>query len=110
MKCINCSKDTPDTDTYCRHCGTELDLTFDKITAKMGKDIHSEKVAETEAFFRWLLVLTIIFCVSGWLFKGFWDTSMDPRMSPGFIPTAAQTQTTEWSEIQIPIILQEKKK
>lgn len=105
MICINCGKETPDTDTYCRNCGVEQNLTFDQITDKLGKDITSEKITETEVFFRWILVLVVFFMVAGWLFNRLWNVSINLTITPAYIPSIDISKN--WSDIQKPLVIEE---
>lgn len=102
MLCINCNKETPDTDLYCHHCGAQLDFTFDQITQKLGKDITTEKTEETEAFFRWILIVVTFFMVTGWLFKGLWDTNIRPRVIPCYAPQIKMPAEPQPTPLVIP--------
>ena len=89
MICIKCQKQTPDTDLYCHHCGTKLDITIDDLQQKLGTDIHSEQQTETEGLLRWVLTLAVCLLVSGWLFKGLWANPPVNTITPGFMPEIA---------------------
>ena len=85
MKCIKCNQETPDTDTYCAHCGFKMDITYDEITKKLNKDIKQEKQEETEAFARWVLVIGIVVFFTAIFFRALWTNPPYPDPIPGYI-------------------------
>lgn len=86
MICIKCKKETPDQELYCRHCGVKLDITFDEITGKLGDEVFTEKEEETEAFFRWIMLLLLFVLIAGILFNKLWEHPPKVLITPGYKP------------------------
>lgn len=105
MICLNCKKQTPDTEVHCRNCGVRLDLTFDEIQAKLGKQIHSEQQDKTEEFTRWVLLIVVVLTCSGMIFKSFWTKPPVTTVTPGYVP--AKTIQPSWTPLQKPLIIRE---
>jgi hypothetical protein len=102
---MNCKKQTPDAEVHCRHCGVRLDLTFDEISAKLGKQIHSEQQDRTEAFIRWVLLFVMILVCGGVIFKSFWATPPVTTLTPGYMPL--HTIPIQWQPIHQPLVIRE---
>lgn len=105
MRCLNCQKDTPDTDLYCHHCGLKLDLTFDQVQEKFGNEIQTDRISETESFLRWILLILLVATFSGWLFKKLWENPPNPTFTPNYVP-AVKTQLN-WPEVNKPLVIKE---
>ena len=105
MKCLNCHKQTPDTELYCRHCGVKLDYTFDEVTETLTAEIKEEKAEETEAFFRWVMLIVILVYFSGFLFNKLWQNPPVPSMLPGYQPSVKIQE--EPFDLYKPIVLPE---
>ena len=105
MICIKCSKDTPDNELYCRHCGIKLDITFDQITGKLAKDIHIEKQQDTESFFRWIMLVLLFFFLAGWMFNKLWLGTPSPDLVPAYQPMIEVPP--DWQPVHKPSIIRE---
>ena len=105
MKCLHCNKPTPDTELYCRHCGTKLDFTFDEVKEKLTEEIHEERVEETEAFFRWIMLIVILVYFSGFLFNKLWQNTPVPTVLPAYLPSVKIQE--EPFEFYKPLVLPE---
>ncbi len=105
MKCLNCHKQTPDTELYCRHCGVKLDYTFDEVKEKFTEEIKEERADETEAFFRWIMLIFILVYFSGFLFNKLWQNSPSPSLLPGYHPSVKIQDDS--SELYKPLVLPE---
>lgn len=105
MKCLTCHKTTPDTELYCRHCGTKLEFSFEEVTDKLSNEIRSEKMQETEAFFRWIMMIVLLLFTMGYFFNSLWLKTPQPTLTPGYVPDIQLPDRS--SEILKPIVIPE---
>ncbi len=105
MRCIKCRKQTPDTELYCRHCGTRMDMSFDEITEELRQEINKEHEQDTEAFFRWIMFILLFIWVSGLFFNRLWENPPIPTETPAYIPNLEIPAS--WSEIRAPLVIPE---
>ena len=100
MLCFKCRKETPDSNIYCHHCGTKLDMTFEQVTKKFKKDILEEYKTETEDFLKSILFTVLLLLIFGWLFQKTWENPPAPISTPGFIPSVKIPPT--WAKVEKP--------
>lgn len=86
MICFKCQHHNDATVSYCKACGTKLDMTFDQIQQKFGSDISHEKTKETEEFTQWILTVACVIFITGWLFNSMWSEPPEYDEGVGYVP------------------------
>ncbi|MBI4567243.1 MAG: hypothetical protein HY719_02480 [Planctomycetes bacterium] len=60
MRCPTCFADMPPNQLYCTVCGSEMDLTFDKVTKATTLEIDREEVAATTLSMQKLATVALV--------------------------------------------------
>lgn len=76
MQCQNCTQDTPANMSYCVHCGSALNLSFEEVQGLMVDQIQFEREESTEAQLRQFLMATIFVILMTSIWNGLYQ---DPK-------------------------------
>jgi len=82
MKCTKCGRENPANTLYCSGCGSQLDLSPERVQESLSKEIASERAQSLESTVRSLAAGALVIAIVVGFLKHRTDAMPDPDLLP----------------------------